>query len=303
MKILLIKSTIFLLLVLNGNGVIEANRFYVPFHLVANSNTTTIHVVYIMDTEDSQLEIILKNVNNTIQEEIIKIGQSLNAKIRKYYVSNQQFNSNDCYNILNDLPIAELKDIVFVCVVAHGERASKNSEYPNIHFNSNDIREYGSIMDLILVKKPAYLLSIVNSCNNDPNDLNLNPNPLVYTKIDNCRMEIGSYNKNAYASLFEPNIYPIAITFLSSQKGTSTLINKEGGIPFISFMDAIKYWTSTAPASNPSWKNILYTAQAITICKTENGSKPLQCPYAEIVKISIDRYGIEREGEGVLFCN
>lgn len=261
----------------------------------------TLHVVYLMD-KDPKLKRVIQEVNSRLQEEIVRMQNALNARIRKYYISDNNFSSPDCYDILTGMDVVAGQDIVIICGVAHGEGIESADEYPEIKFAEDDRRNFGEIMDLVLVKKPAYLLSILNSCNHFPGQGGTEAETLVNIDIEGCEMKPGSFNHSHYRQLFQPATFPVAVTYLSSQKGTVTYINKTGGIPFNAFIESLQHWTSNASEA-PSWAKVLYTAQAISVCRSERSGVRTECPYAEIAKVTYSSNQIILDGESVVFCD
>ena len=76
--------------------------------------------------------------------------------------------------VIKNMPIDRLNDIVIVCVISHGASDSE-SQYPVIRFGEDDKLPYETIMNTILLKEPAYLLSIVTACNGKTNEIISSP--------------------------------------------------------------------------------------------------------------------------------
>ncbi len=263
-----------------------------------------LHVIYILDVNDWRLNRINKAIGSELQVVITNIQKALGTRVRKHYISNRTFNSEDCYSILNELPIKPLVDVVLICVVAHGEASDSEEQYPMIRFAENDKRDFGQIMDLVLVKRPAYLVSVVNTCNHFPTKKASSVEQIAFTDINNCKLKIDDFDAASLKKLFSPTKETIAITYLSSQKKTTTIIDKTGGIPFLSFINAFHHWTSIAREGPPSWTKIIFNAQAIAVCKSEREEIDMICPYGEIVSVNLDENkNIIREGQGILFCD
>lgn len=263
----------------------------------AMNNDRIIHVLYIYDTEDSELNPYIRNINEIFQEELNSIQSALDAKVRKTYISSSKFNSSECYNAVQAMDIKPFVDIVIVCVVAHG--TSSGNQYPDIIFSDDDRRSFQDVMDLFLEKKPSHLVSIVNACNNKTQgNFEIDNN----VKVERCNSVGSSFenSKRAYQKLFAPSDYTLSVAYLSSQSGTATKLDKTGGAAFSSFIDAINY---VKTLDNPNWSKVLLKAQSLTICLTDKNDIKIQCPYAELLKVSLDRGEIVTDGEGVYFCN
>lgn len=277
-----------------------------------SSVASTIHVCYLMDTKNKELVSAVQKMNESIENQAAQMQQALSATLKRYYATGDQYNSEKLYLMVENMAIDPLNDIIILAVMGHGANDGQ-SRYPIIRFSETDKRSFSEIMDLFLVKKPAYLISFVNACNAPENNNNtlttsispqtavqnpsLSATPVLFTVSD---LEIKTFSDEKYQKLFEKINLTLAVSYLSAQAGSTTLVDATGGESFSALMESLRYWTSNVQTETPSWEKILLTAQLKTIQRTQTSE--LECPYLEMVRVRVQNNQIERSGEGLELC-
>lgn len=256
----------------------------------------TLHVLKIINTNHLRSAVTMESISNEVDAEASKISQSLNVKTKFYDVKGANYTSKSLLQTLKTMSIDPLNDIVIVCVVAHGA-ADTNSQYPIISFGDENKLAYETIMDAILVKQPAYLISLVISCNRF-SDTQVTSS----YQVQKPSLSRGEFNPSAYQQLFPSRSSPLAVTYLSAQKGSTVKLGTQGGRPFIALINSLRHWSSVENArDNLTWDKILLYAQLITISGNNANDTP-SCPYIEIVNVRVKQLQVEKLGEGFNLC-
>jgi hypothetical protein len=256
-----------------------------------------IHLLYVMNSQEVGLKADIQSIKAQLNGVVHNIKLGLKANLFNYDVSGTHFTTENFYDTVEKMPIAPLEDIVILCVLSHGNHADAQHEYPTIQFNAKTNRHFSEMMNLVLAKRPAYLISIVNVCNTKVNQTGALK---AMVQVNNNPFTGKSIHGNPYLKLFSKRANPLAITYLSSQVGSLTRTNGKGGKAFVALIESFQYWTSQQAESLPTWENILFQAQVRTIAQVQKSV--LQCPYMEIVEIAVKNGQIARKGTGLQLC-
>lgn len=270
---------------------------FLSISAIAQTNQT-IHLVYVLNSKDTRLTRAIQQITYRLDSTVEQIKLGLNSSVNKYYVSGAKFNSEAYYNVVAQMDINPLNDIVILCVLSHGFHTDPQHQYPTIQFNESDKRPFLDLMNLVLDKRPAYLLSIVNACNQiEGQYAEFSTEYKAYDQI----LQQYSGNQNPYSELFKPRLTPLAVTYLATQVGGAARIDVRGGKPFIALMSAFDYWSSAAATELPTWEKVLFRAQLQTL-EMSRQTATLQCPYLEIATITFQNGTILRRGGGLELC-
>jgi len=253
-----------------------------------------VHVLYILDTNDPALKSVASDVSNRLNEEVNHIANALSVSQTTHKVMGKELSSYRIRETIEKLEISPLEDIIILCILAHGSNVSNKGRYPTIRLSNTDKRYVQDIIDLALLHQPAYLLSIVLTCNANGMVTLEDSKQLHRSDVENFK--IGKPKASFYQTLFAPRKFPLAITYLSAQQGEVTKFTDTEIVPFSAFMFSLKYWTSDTHSESPSWDKIMFTAQSLS---TYSG----HCPYLEIANIHIlPDSSIQYTGEGLELC-
>jgi hypothetical protein len=193
------------------------------------------------------------------------------------------------------MDIKPFNDIIILAVLSHAKNDGQN-RYPVLRFSESDKRSFLDVADLFLAKQPAYFLSLVNACNDS-----VTSKPLTTPyQFAIQPLKTGNASLEKYQQLFKKTNHTVAVTYLSAQAGSATFVDELGGESFSALIASLKSWMAKEQTGTPTWEKVLFTAQTLTIQRTQNGA--LECPYLEIVHVRLHEGKIQREGQGLELC-
>lgn len=245
-----------------GEGNVSPNRF-ITLHLVIAANTK------ITDIGEG-----CKVDKRNVTKEFETIAKSLGVTLKKYYITDDNFNKANTLETLKGLS-PNSSDIVVFLYRGHGYRYSDQSEtWPQMDLRSSNYTPISKSTTLgfmeafnIIRKKGARLnIALADCCNND-----IGINRKTETELE-ALAERGLYDKLKLQQLFLESKGNI-ISCAASPGEYSWVNTKKGGFYTLSFIQSLRYEAGNKNKGNATWNSVLDRTIASANRKTERCSE------------------------------
>lgn len=241
-----------------GEGNANPNRF-ITLHLIIAANTKITDI-----GEGCAVD------KRNVTKEFETIAKTLGVTLKKYYISDDNFNKANALETLNGLS-PNGSDIVVFLYRGHGYRYSDQSEtWPQMDLRSSNYTPISKSTTLgfmeafnMIRKKGAGLnIALADCCNND-----IGINRKTETELE-ALAERGTYDKQKLEQLFLKSKGNI-ISCAASPGEYSWVNTKRGGFYTLSFIQALRYETGNKNNGEVTWKNVMDRTIASANRKTE----------------------------------
>lgn len=241
-----------------GDNNENPNRF-ITLHLIIAANTKI---------KDIGEGCIVDKRN--VAREFETITKTLGVRLKKYYITADDFNKTQTLETLNGLS-PNSNDIVVFLYRGHGYRYADQSEtWPQMDLRSNNYTPISKNTTLgfmeafnIIRKKGARLnIALADCCNND-----IGINRKTETPLE-ALTERGLYDKLKLNTLFLESAGNI-ISCAASPGEYSWVNTKRGGFYTLSFIQALRYEAGSKNKNEVAWRNIMDRTISSAESKTE----------------------------------
>jgi hypothetical protein len=228
--------------------------------LPIQSWSADLHVILITDTLAPGIEQSVKADLTTLQNKVKIIANYTGLNLKETVFVGESLTTGTVMSALNEM-IFESEDVVIFYYSGHGYRAySKKNDnpWPTLFFSKeNRGIDFYSLTELIMQKKPRFLLSLADCCNNIIMD-----GFIPEVKVSDFSMRtLNTFSmeerlRQNYTALFLKSKGTILIS--SSKTGEFSWGTKYGGLytqAFFEFLDA-----EVKGFQEPSWNAILQRA-------------------------------------------
>lgn len=234
--------------------IMKFKSYFFAFLILAAAALTPVHAAdlyafLIGDTTDETLGLAMDENLKKMKGEMEKIADATGLKLRPVILKGKQVSRN---NLLNNIKKQQIKndDVVILYFSMHGYRTeSKENQWPNLYFtlDQNGV-DLDYLNDLVLQKKPRFLLSMADSCNS------FVPEGIVPTLEKRMVNRFSTNFKEFYKKLFL-DTKGVIIVSGSIPGQYSWGLNGFGTFLTLSFLQSFEH--VEAEGLEPSWENIL----------------------------------------------
>lgn len=272
-----------------------------------------IHLIQILDYRPNDSRngdyVMRTNANRTkssMEDEVTAFAGALglsDRNVKQTVFSNVDFSPNFEKNkILSDVDKMQIgkNDIVFLVYFGHGFKAKNNSSrYPDLLLDAPEgtkvdveeqMRKYslhsGTLIDKIVDKKPAIVLSLITACNDSifvDTDYAYVPKNEKLTTNYTASAGLAGRLKVRYDELFvKKENATTSVEFISALSGQKSYYNEEtyGGF----FLDAFKQVFGNHVRNNQKaeWASVAIEAHKTTVNNVHAQTSKLQQPIAQV---------------------
>lgn len=251
----------------------------------ASFSKEKIHLIQILATGD--IDATIRDAANSVSQDVLNFAKqsskALSYELNEIRLDGDKFNKANVQDLISKLNCEE--DIVILTYVGHGFRSIKEvrDDLPQLKLNytpkdytrANTIFLSDILYDLYS-KKPKFVLSMINSCNDVPNiDKTNNPysKHTPRTEFEYVRSvaagETAFGSNERYFDLLKNDLVNTtkSVTLLSCEKGQKSWLNDEGGFFHQLLMKSLQ--DNLQSDKKITWKQIGDQARTETIQWTE----------------------------------
>lgn len=244
--------------------------------------SATIHAILVGDTKDETLGYAFEMAINKMHGEVETVSHETGLSLKEYVFIENDAKTDTVMKFIESLEVKN-NDVVFVYFAVHGYRKkNKESHWPNLYFSLEKKGvDFGLVNKILKKKKPRFLLSMADSCNNYVNSaIPEYESPKIAT-TNSTETELVT---NHYRSLFLD--YSGSVLVSSSSPGEySSAYPTLGGIWTLEFLRMMKHHTQNT--TEPTWSKILnkVAKNVLEIRKIQNGAPQNAQMEIDIIKI------------------